>query len=147
MSKAFGGAGALIPATREETSALLKTPVSRGAGVGLPACAAMCAESLRYVRAHPERLQRLRHNTAYLKRRLRDLGLEVGATVAPVAAFRLESKQRMSALQQRLMSEGIFVLHSDYIGAGTAGVIRCGIFADHTQAHMDQVADGLRRLL
>jgi 7-keto-8-aminopelargonate synthetase-like enzyme len=147
LSKAFGAAGALIPATREEMSALLTTAVSRGAGVGLPACAAMCAESLRYVRAHPERLQCLRHNTAYLKTRLRELGLDVGATVAPVAAFRLESRQTMAALQQRLMSEGIFVLHSDYIGAGVAGVIRCGIFADHTQAHMDQLVDWLRRLL
>src|SRR5262249_10204026 len=70
LSKAFGAAGALIPATREEVSALLKSAVSRGAGVGLPACAAMCAESLRYVRAHPERLQQLRQNTAYLKTRL-----------------------------------------------------------------------------
>src|SRR5262249_31480364 len=97
--------------------------------------------------AHPERLQQLRQNTAYLKTRLRELGLDAGATVAPVAAFKLGSRQAMVVLQQRLMSEGIFVLHSDYIGAGMEGGIRCGIFADHTRVHMDLLIDWLRRLL
>jgi 8-amino-7-oxononanoate synthase len=147
LSKAFGAVGALIPANASEVAALQATPVYRGAAVGLPAAAAMCAQSLRYVRAHPELLQRLRDNTAYLKAGLRRLGLEVGATVAPVAAFALGSKQSMRSLQERLLAQGIWVLHSDYIGAGPEGVIRCGIFADHTRLHLDRLLDSLRRCL
>lgn len=145
LSKGFGVVGALIPATATEVEALRLTPVSRGAAVGLPAAAAMGAACLRYARSHPELLQRLRANTAYLKRGLRRLGIEVGDSVAPVAAFSLPSHAAMHSLQQRLFSEGLYVLLSDYIGAGSEGVIRCGIFADHTQAHLDQLLDALRR--
>lgn len=145
LSKAFGGVGALIPDTAAAVDVLRLAPVTRGAAVGLPAAAAMGAAALRYVRAHPERLQRLRSNTAYLKQGLRALGIEVGDSVAPVAAFSLSSHAAMSSLQQRLLEAGLYVLLSDYIGAGTEGVIRCGIFADHTQAHLDQLLDALRR--
>lgn len=145
LSKGFGVIGALIPATRREVAALRLTPVSRGGAVGLPAAAAMGAASLRYTRRHPELLQRLRANTAYLKQGLRGLGIDVGDSAAPVAAFRLPSHAAMQSLQQRLFAEGLFVLLSDYIGAGREGIIRCGIFADHTQAHLDQLLDALRR--
>ena len=145
LSKAFGVVGALIPATTAEVAALRLTPASRGGAVGLPAAAAMGAASLRYTRAHPELLPQLRMNTAYLKQGLRRLGIEVGDSVAPVAAFRLESYAAMRSLQQRLFAEGLYVLLSDYIGAGSEGVIRCGIFADHTRSHLDQLLDALRK--
>jgi 7-keto-8-aminopelargonate synthetase-like enzyme len=96
------------------------------------------------VRGHPELLQRLRENVAYMKGGMRKLGLEVGDTIAPVATFVTGSMQQLKA---RLMEEGIFVYHSTYIGSGAAGVIRCGIFADHTKAHIDPLLDALRRLL
>lgn len=144
LSKGFGVVGALIPATTTEVAALRLTAVSRGAAVGLPAAAAMGAASLRYAREHPELLQRLRANTSYLKRGLRRLGLEVGDSVAPVAAFRLPSHAAMRSLQQQLFADGLYVLLSDYIGAGE-GVLRCGIFADHTRAHLDQLLDALAR--
>ncbi len=145
LSKAFGVVGALIPASAAQVEALRLTPVVRGAAVGLPAAAAMGAASLRYVRSHPQLLQRLRANTAYLKRGLHRLGIDAGDSIAPVAAFSLRSHAAMSALQQRLFEQGLYVLLSDYIGAGREGVIRCGIFADHTPAHLDQLLDALRR--
>ena len=145
LSKGFGVVGALIPCTTVEAAALRLTPAARGAAVGLPAAAAMGAASLRYVREHPGLLQKLRANTAHLKQGMRRLGIEVGDSVAPVAAFRLQSHAAMRSLQQRLFAEGLYVLLSDYIGAGGEGVIRCGIFADHTRAHLDQLLDALQR--
>jgi 7-keto-8-aminopelargonate synthetase-like enzyme len=145
LSKAFGVVGALIPATAIEVDALRVTRVCRGAAVGLPAAAAMGVAALRYVQGHPELRQRLHTNTAYLKQGLRRLGIEVGDSIAPVAAFSLPSRGAMSSLQQCLFDDGLYVLLSDYIGAGSEGVIRCGIFADHTQAHLDQLLDALRR--
>lgn len=145
--KGFGVVGGLILASECEVEALRATPASRGASAGLPAAAAMCASSLRYIREHPEILTRLRSNISYAKSGLRNLGLEVGSSVAPVATFSAGSGTSMQLLQERLMSQGIYVLHSTYIGAGAAGVIRCGIFADHTQRHFDCLFDALRRLL
>lgn len=144
LSKAFGTCGGIIPASEEEVAAFRRTPVALGAGVGAPAAAAMCAASLRYVRRHPELLQCLRTNVVYMKESLRGLGVEVPDSIAPVAAFTTASPQ---ALKDALMSEGIFVYHSMYLGAGVSGVIRCGIFADHTREHIDQLIDALRRLM
>ena len=75
------------------------------------------------------------------------MGLRVADTVAPVASFVTGSAKSMQALQERLFAEGIYVLYSNYIGASSEGVIRCGIFADHTTAHFDCLLDALDRLL
>jgi 8-amino-7-oxononanoate synthase len=145
--KGLGVLGGIIPATEEEVAACRATPAGRGASSGLPAAASMCARSLSYLRHHPELLSRLRANVAYMKSGLRAIGLNVPDTVAPVAAFTTDSIVSMQSLQRRLLDEGIFVILSTYIGASPNGVIRCAIFADHTQCHMDTLLDALRRLL
>jgi 7-keto-8-aminopelargonate synthetase-like enzyme len=147
LTKAFGTSGGIVLGTAEEVAAYHRTPPILGASAGLPAGAAMAAASLRFVSEHPELLVRLRGNVSYLKGGLKALGLEVGDSQVPVAAFTLESEASMRALQARLQSEGLFVFHSKYIGAGSAGVIRCGIFADHTVDHLDALLDALRRVL
>jgi 8-amino-7-oxononanoate synthase len=144
--KALGVVGGLILGTAAEIATFRLTPIGRGASIGLPAAAAMCAASLRYLREHPELLARLRTNVARLKTGLRQLGFDAGDSMAPVAAFVPAGGRSVQDLQQRLMAEGILVLHSTYIGAGRGGVIRCGIFADHTHQHIDVLLDALRRL-
>jgi len=145
--KALGAAGGIIPASEEQVAELRATPTVRGASSGLPAAAAMCARSLRYIHQHPELLRRLRTNTAYMKRGLRKIGLEVGDSIAPIATFTIGTHASMQALQQRLMSDGIHVFHTKYIGAGPEGAIRCGIFADHTSEHINRLTEALSRVL
>ena len=147
LSKAFGGCGGIIPASEADVAAFRATPVGLGGGAGMPAAATMCAASLRFVRKHPELLERLRENVAYMKGGLRKIGLKVAEGVAPIASFGVGDRQAMQSLQSRLMSEGIFVLYTNYIGAGMDGVIRCGIFADHTKEQIDRLLETLRRIL
>jgi len=147
LGKAFGACGGIIPATEAEVAAFRTTPACRGATAGLPAAAAMSAASLRHVRQHPELLQRLRANTTYMKAGLRRIGLDIADSIAPVAGFVIGSRAAMQALQRQLMSAGIFVYLTTYVGSGTAGAIRCAIFADHTQEHMDRLLDALERFL
>jgi 8-amino-7-oxononanoate synthase len=147
LGKAFGTCGGIVPASAEEVAAFRLTPTARGASIGLPAAAAMCASSLRYVREHPELLQRLRANVVRVKSGLRRLGLQVNDSIAPVAAFVTGPGKSMAALRQELMAEGIFVYHTNYVGAGPGGVIRCGIFADHTDEHIERLLEALQRLL
>ena len=147
LGKAFGAYGGVIPCNADLASVLRATPAGRGASGGLPACARMCATSLRYAREHPELRKRLQFNVSYLKRALRGIGLQMNDSPVPIATFTMTSHDRMQALQSRLMEEGIFVYHSTYIGGGVEGVIRCGIFADHTIEQMDRFGDALRRLV
>jgi 8-amino-7-oxononanoate synthase len=147
MNKAFGVTGGLIPASEADADALRETPVGRGASPGLAASAAMCAFSLKYVREHPQLLQQLRVNVRRVKEGLRRLGLEVGINEAPIAGFTAGGASDMEKLQARLLAEGIFVPHLSYIGAGSSGVMRCGIFADHTEEHIGRLLESLGRLL
>jgi len=148
LAKAFGTCGGLALGSAADIQAMHSTPVVRGAAVGSPAAIAMCAASLDYVRNHPELLTRLRASTSYLKSGLRRLGLTLhGDDIAPIAAFALDSSDSTLRLHTALLAEGIFVYRSTYIGAGTTGVIRCAVFADHTQDHLGALLDALRRLL
>jgi 7-keto-8-aminopelargonate synthetase-like enzyme len=148
MGKAFGTCGGLALGSAADVQALQTTPVVRGASVGSPAAAAMCAASLDYVRNNPLLLTRLRENTSYLKSGLRRLGLNPrGDDIAPIASFALDSSESTQRLHAALLAEGIFVYLSTYIGAGSGGVIRCAVFADHGRQHLDALLDALRRLL
>jgi 7-keto-8-aminopelargonate synthetase-like enzyme len=148
LGKAFGTCGGIILAEESDAEPLRGSAVGRGASTGLTAAAAMCAASVRFVGEHPELLVRLRENIRYLKEGLARLGLSIGGDAgAPIASFTTSSGSATRSLQQALMQEGIFVYHSTYVGAAEGGVIRCGIFADHTRAHMDALLHALRRLL
>lgn len=147
FGKAFGVCGGIVLGNADEVAACRATPTGRGASAGLPAAAAMCAESLRYINQNPEVLQRLRANIVYAKAALRALGLSINDEATPVAAFRSGSKESMLSLRAALKEEGVLVYHSQYIGAGTDGVIRCGLFADHTHEHIDTLVGALRKLL
>jgi 7-keto-8-aminopelargonate synthetase-like enzyme len=147
LSKAFGCSGGVIPAGEAEVAAFRNAPAAEGASPGSPAAAAMGAAALRYARQHPELLQRLRANVALMKGGLRGMGLDTPDTVAPVATFVTGSEDSMQAIYQRLFDEGYCVLRSNYIGAPPGGVIRCGIFADHTTEHIEGFLGTLRRIL
>lgn len=147
LGKAFGTCGGIIPTWPDEVAVLRMTPTARGASVGLPAAAAMCASSLRYVREHPNLLKRLRTNIGRLKGGLRKLGLQVGDDSTPVAAFVCGGDKSMQWVREQLFADGIVVYHTTYVGAGPAGVLRCGIFADHTDEHIDRLLEALARLL
>lgn len=148
LGKAFGTCGGIIPASVDEVAEMRLTPTGRGASAGLAAAAAMCARSLQFVREHPELLRQLRANVSYLKSGLRKLGLAVDCSDVPIAAFAVGTQEQdLRRLRDCLQEEGIFVYHSRYIGAGPAGVLRCGIFADHTAEHMDALLQALARML
>jgi 7-keto-8-aminopelargonate synthetase-like enzyme len=148
LAKAFGTCGGLALGRAANIQAIQVTPVVRGAAMGSPAAMAMCAASIDYVQRHPELLTRLRDNTRHLKSGLRRLGLTLrGDDIAPIAAFELDSSESTLRLHAALLAEGIFVYRSKYLDAGSAGVIRCGVFADHTEEHLRALLGALRRLL
>lgn len=51
----------------------------------------------------------------------------------------LSGNVQSRGLQRLLFDQGIYVLHSNYIGAGPGGMIRLPVFADHTPEDLDRV--------
>ena len=62
-------------------------------------------------------------------------------------AFRLKNWKMMRAYQTALYEKGIYVMHSNYIGAGKGGAIRISVFADHKPEHFDRLIEETRKFL
>ena len=143
MSKAFCAFGGLAVGSREVIDELWKSPAARGAASGISSGAAMTAASLRYVRQHPERLEKLRRNVRQLKAGVRALGYDIEDSDAPVATFVAGKAQDMQRLHARLLDDGIYVIYSNYVGAGAEGAIRCAVFADHEPDEIERLLAAL----
>lgn len=144
LSKAFCAQGAIIGCTDAVARKLRHLPPLRGANAGSPISAAVGAAALRCARSQPERRVRLAALTAYLRRRLRGIGIDVDESPAPIVGFRVGDRILMKSLQRRLFDRGILVTLSNYIGAGPQGMLRCAVYADHSEEDLDALVDGLK---
>lgn len=143
MSKAYCAHGGLVGCTSAVARMLRERPPVRGSSSGSPLSAVAAAASLRYVAAHPELRLQLAETTRSLREHLRDIGLEVIESPAPIVSFRVGSRADMLELQRRLFERGICVHHSTYIGAGPEGLIRCAVYRDHSTADIEAFAADL----
>ncbi|MCO5792563.1 MAG: aminotransferase class I/II-fold pyridoxal phosphate-dependent enzyme [Blastomonas sp.] len=147
MAKAFCAYGGMTVGSADAIARLWQTPIARGAVSGMSAGAAMMAASLDYIRANPEVLERLRTNSARLRDMLRSCGLEVEDNSSPVAAFVHGDAAAMRVIQQALWAQGIFVIYSTYVGAGSEGALRIAAFADHEPEDFERLKAALEPLL
>jgi 7-keto-8-aminopelargonate synthetase-like enzyme len=144
LSKALCGQGAIVAGSAAAIAHLRTLPVIRGANSGSPISAAATAASLRYLAEHPQLRHRLTATGAYLRQQLREMGLTVIDSPAPIVSFQFGRRDDMQALQRKALASGVYVYHSNYIGAGPEGIIRCAVFADHTEADIDALIAVLR---
>jgi 7-keto-8-aminopelargonate synthetase-like enzyme len=144
LSKGFCAQGGLLPCSREFAARVRSLPPVRGASAGSAVSAMVAAASLRYTRAHPQRREHLQDMSQRLKNGLRDLGLEIVDTPAPITAFGVGRHAHMVALQRALFDDGLHVALSSYIGSGPEGMIRCATFADHSEDDIDLLLATLR---
>lgn len=139
LSKAFCAQGSVFVGSQEVIDRARESHAFRGSAPGSPISAAVGQAALRYVREHPERCEILRANVVHLRDGLRRIGVDTGDSPAPIVSFACGSFEANRGLQQALFDRGIYVLHSNYIGAGPGGMIRLSVFADHTPEDLDRV--------
>ena len=62
--------------------------------------------------------------------------------------FALDTAERMQAVHERLMEAGIVIANvRNYAGAGPSGMLRIAVFATHTPAMIERLADELGRAI
>jgi 7-keto-8-aminopelargonate synthetase-like enzyme len=144
LSKAYCAHGAFVACSSEAAARLRRIPSIIGACAGSPLSAAVAAASLQYVAQHPTLRTNLSAMTRYLRTKLRSLGLEVIDSPAPIVSFVCGDREDMIALQRRLFEKGIYIHHSNYIGGGPNGMIRCAVFRDHSRQDIDELIGALR---
>jgi 7-keto-8-aminopelargonate synthetase-like enzyme len=94
---------------------------------------------------HPELRNRLATLTRYFRQRLREIGLDVIDSPAPIVSFGLGTSKDMLAVKRQLFAQGINIYVSNYLGSGEHGIIRCAVFADHHKDDIDRLVDALAK--
>ncbi len=149
LSKAVGGQGGAIVGTREFLSDVRQSSGwFRGASAPAAPVAAATARALEIIQTEPALRSQLADNAKYARDALRDLGLEIEPWPTPIISFRLENAADMQRVQQQLLAAGIAIAYTrNYAGAGPDGMLRVAVFATHTRSMIDQLVDGLGRVL
>lgn len=139
LAKGFCAYGGITVGPKEVMDKIAVAPVARGAANGMTSAAAASAASLKYVKEHPEALQKLRENTKHIKDGMKALGFPVADTESPVVTFALGDAENMKRIHRELLeNEGVLVIYSTYIGADANGVLRVAVFGDHTFDDIDR---------
>jgi len=112
-----------------------------------PANAAAVLAALRIMRQEPERIARLWHNTARMKKGLRGLGFDLGDSETPILPLYCRDLLVAFRLCKRLQEEGIFVnpVVSPAVAPGQE-LIRISLMATHTDRQIDFAVDKLGKV-
>ena len=152
LSKALCAQGALVGCSTNEALRLKKIPPMRGACAGSPRPRSLRLKLLKYASAHPELANKLRVSADYPCSRLRDIGLEVIESPAPIVSFSAGNAADMQNLQRRALARRVRVsLDLSWRGAGgrhsvcrilrpLSGGCRCAHFSSELVHRVDCMA-------
>jgi 7-keto-8-aminopelargonate synthetase-like enzyme len=147
MSKAFGGHGGFIPASKAFIDHIKATCGAYPGATPSPTSAmAASLKGLEIVKREPQRRERLRRNVARVKTGLKKLGYDMNDTPVPIVTWVLKSADDMKKVQRELLDRGIAVALLKYVGAPAGGVLRASIFSEHTPEQIDRLLAELKRL-
>ncbi|MEX2213006.1 MAG: pyridoxal phosphate-dependent aminotransferase family protein [Phycisphaeraceae bacterium] len=149
LSKAFGGYGGIIPGSAEAIARMkAESRWYNGASAPPAGAAGATAKALEIVLAEPQLRHQLHANVRYLKARLRKVGLAVNDTPVPIIPLELGDAANMRRIQDALKDRGVIIAYIEhYSGVGPEGCLRIAVFANHTQAMLDRLIDGLAAVI
>jgi 8-amino-7-oxononanoate synthase len=112
-----------------------------------PASAASVLKALELVEREPERRKQLWENTEYMKRELRGLGFDTGASASPVIPLVVGEDETAFTMAVRLQEEGVFAnpVITPAVPPGGA-MIRTSYMATHRREHLDRSLEALEKV-
>jgi 7-keto-8-aminopelargonate synthetase-like enzyme len=147
MSKAFGGHGGFIPASKAFIDHIKATCGAYPGATPSPTPAmAASIKGLEIVTREPQRRERLRRNVTRIKTGLKKLGYDMNDNPVPIVTWTLKSPEAMKKVQKELFDRGIAVALLHYVGAPEGGVLRASIFSEHTTEQIDRLIGEMKRL-
>jgi len=147
LSKALGGfGGILMGGAALMDRARATSHYHDGASAPASPVAGASAKALDIVLREPQLRQRLQANVARVRGGLREMGLAVEDSPAPIIGVTIGNADNMRRIHQDLKAAGILLPYSTYSGAGKEGVLRIAVFATHTDEMLDRLLAELRRV-
>jgi glycine C-acetyltransferase len=109
--------------------------------------AASATKAIEIVMREPERVQRLRDNSAYARLKIREAGFTVVESPTAICPIIVHDTAKAIAMSKRLLELGVFVIGFGYpvVPEGHAR-LRVQISAGHTREHVDRLVGGLKKL-
>jgi glycine C-acetyltransferase len=140
LGKALGGAAGGFVAGPAELADML-TQRSRPqlfSNALPPTVAASALASVRYIEAHPERVEKLRENTKYFREQIVEAGFQPLPGDTPIVPIIVGETAAAIQMSDMLLDEGVFVTGFGFpvVPQGQARV-RCQLSASHSRADLD----------
>ncbi|NPV06805.1 MAG: glycine C-acetyltransferase [Anaerolineae bacterium] len=139
LSKAIGVVGGVVAGSRVVVEYLRQRgrPFLFSSAVTVPDTAA-CLAAVEMLESSEGLVQKLWHNTAYLKEGLRGLGFDTGASQTPIVPVMLGEAPLAQEFSRRLFEEGVFAMAIGYptVPQGKAR-IRVMNSASHSREDLD----------
>ena len=112
-----------------------------------PTVAGSALAAVRYVEQHPERVAKLRENTAYFRNAITEAGFKPLAGDTPIVPIIVGETSLAIAMSEKMLGEGVFVTGFGYpvVPQGHAR-IRCQLSAAHTRDDLDQAVAVFRKV-
>ena len=141
LGKALGGAaGGFVAGSAVLCDYLMQRARPQLFSNALPTTVAASAmQAVRYVEAHPERVEKLRANTTYFREQITEAGFKPLAGETPIVPIIVGETAAAIQMSDMLLNEGVFVTGFGFpvVPQGQARV-RCQISAGHSTADLDQ---------
>lgn len=149
LGKALGGAaGGFTAASAALTDYLTQRSRPQLFSNALPPTVAGSAlAAVRFVEQHPERVAKLRENTAYFRSAITEAGFKPLAGDTPIVPIIVGETALAISMSEKMLEEGVFVTGFGYpvVPQGHAR-IRCQLSAAHTREDLDQAVSVFRKV-
>ena len=149
LGKALGGAaGGFVAGSEELCDYLTQRARPQLFSNALPTTVAASAlQAVRYLDAHPERVERLRENTKYFREQIIEAGFKPLAGETPIVPIIVGETAAAIQMSNMLLDEGVFVTGFGFpvVPQGQAR-IRCQISAGHSRSDLDEAIAAFRKV-
>jgi glycine C-acetyltransferase len=147
LGKALGGAaGGFVAGSSELCDYLIQRARPQLFSNALPTTVAASAmQAVRYLEAHPQRVETLRQNTKYFREQITEAGFKPLAGDTPIVPIIVGETAAAIQMSDMMLAEGVFVTGFGFpvVPQGQAR-IRCQISAGHTKADLDQAVTAFK---
>lgn len=149
LGKALGGAaGGYVAGSRRAIDMLIQRGRPTLFSNALPvtvACSA--AKAVEILLREPQRVQKLRDNVAYARKKIREAGFNVLESPTAICPIIVHDTAKAIAMSKRLLELGVFVIGFGYpvVPEGHAR-LRVQISAAHNHQHIDALVAALKKL-
>ncbi len=148
FSKGFGTMGGYIAGTKTVKKYLLnKSRTWLLTGAHSPAVAAASIAALELLEKSDKLVRKLWRNTKYYKKRVKELGFDIGASETPITPIMTYDSGKAREMSKKLFDEGVFALPIVFpMVAKDKARIRTMINADHSREDLDFAIEKIERV-